>query len=931
MTNFNIFKKLFILLLFIIILNVFDTNSLLYIIFIRQYNSKSKTKYTFTNREYPLIYFKNKNLTLDISEIVNKFISDNKKFFDKYISVICQIRNAGDTYYSIGDRFPIDINNPADINAYKDYLQAKLNILDGRYEPEVAISVNFNYTNTNQKEYSIKENLLKISQFKSNHDFKNDVPLNLPLNTDYLTWGSTLENINSNTTKISNLYIDINTKINRYIEVTFLSKIDTAIKVYIHNKKLNIVNFVDKIINKYNEFIRIVGNKIYHIKNNKLYFIYEKLFVKQFIGKLKPTKNFDFNILTIDVETFKDDKNNLNIYCISIFNGDKAKSFYLSDYNNIDLLVKDFLSSLFKRENNGKNIYIHNSSEFDMILLYKYIVNFDNVTVKPIIKDGKFINLQVNFGIYKGYTLNFKDSILLLPQSLSKLSKSFNDNFIKDMFPHKFVNKNNLNYIGNVPPFEFFYNITLEEYNNYKSRFTKNNWSLKNEAIKYCELDCKSLYEVLKNFAKFIFKDFKINITTTPTLPSAAFKIFRTVFISEKTQIATINGKMFDDINNAFYGGHVDMYIPRNKSGELIYHYDVNSLYPYSMKSYKYPISYFGYFKGDIRYMNDYVNFYNDNTKYVGFYKVIVNAPSGLLHPILPHKVNGVTVYGEGSWTGWYFSEELLNAEKFGYSFEILEGYLFNSANIFSSYIEKFYKIKEQAAKDSPDYLIGKLFQNSLFGKFAMSRFLINYDVVNKNKVSEFISSVGFENFVTKLDIGNKCIVAYRLNFQNHLKINIAIGSAISAYSRIYMSMFKNNPDFKLFYTDTDSYFFNKPLPVEFVDNKKLGLFKLENVLTDFVAVGPKVYGGKSVDGTEFTKVKGFKNNLPFDDLVKLLNVNTPSIQLKQEKMVNSLAKGNIHINDSSTYNLKPTDNKRNLIYKNGILVGTSNKVIVNI
>ena len=74
MTNFNIFKKLFILLLFIIILNVFDTNSLLYIIFIRQYNSKSKTKYTFTNREYPLIYFKNKNLTLDISEIVNKFI-----------------------------------------------------------------------------------------------------------------------------------------------------------------------------------------------------------------------------------------------------------------------------------------------------------------------------------------------------------------------------------------------------------------------------------------------------------------------------------------------------------------------------------------------------------------------------------------------------------------------------------------------------------------------------------------------------------------------------------------------------------------------------------------------------------------------------------------------------------------------------------------
>ena len=79
MTNFNNFKKLFIL-LFLLILNVFDTNSLLYIIFIRQYSTK--TKYVFTNREFPLIYFKNKSLTLDISEIFVKSICFiNKKVF----------------------------------------------------------------------------------------------------------------------------------------------------------------------------------------------------------------------------------------------------------------------------------------------------------------------------------------------------------------------------------------------------------------------------------------------------------------------------------------------------------------------------------------------------------------------------------------------------------------------------------------------------------------------------------------------------------------------------------------------------------------------------------------------------------------------------------------------------------------------------------
>ena len=59
------------------------------------------------------------------------------------------------------------------------------------------------------------------------------------------------------------------------------------------------------------------------------------------------------------------------------------------------------------------------------------------------------------------------------------------------------------------------------------------------------------------------------------------------------------------------------MYIPRNKSGELIYHYDVNSLYPYSMKSYKYPISYFGYFKGEDDYLQN-LRYVKDVEKLMG-------------------------------------------------------------------------------------------------------------------------------------------------------------------------------------------------------------------------------------------------------------------------------------------------------------------------
>lgn len=116
-------------------------------------------------------------------------------------------------------------------------------------------------------------------------------------------------------------------------------------------------------------------------------------------------------------------------------------------------------------------------------------------------------------------------------------------------------------------------------------------------------LECVSLYEILNNFAKFIFKKFKINITDSPTLPSLAFKIFRTKYMSSDSKIPIISGKIFNNISQAFYGGHVDMYIPFNKDGELIHGYDVNSLYPNVMKSYKYPYNIFGYFSGDITTM----------------------------------------------------------------------------------------------------------------------------------------------------------------------------------------------------------------------------------------------------------------------------------------------------------------------------------------
>nr|YP_010697778.1 hypothetical protein P1R16_mgp18 [Porodaedalea niemelaei]WCF76674.1 hypothetical protein [Porodaedalea niemelaei] len=352
----------------------------------------------------------------------------------------------------------------------------------------------------------------------------------------------------------------------------------------------------------------------------------------------------------------------------------KVKSFYLTDYNNdTSKLVKATLRELFSKKNHGKTVYIHNSSSFNLIFLLKYIIKYPSTKVKPVVKDGKFINIEINFN--KNYKLNLRDSILLLPGSLDKLSKQFNGISLKGIFPYSFVTPNNLNYIGSVPSYNYFdqSKVSEEDYNNYCKDFKDNNWDLKAETIKYCSQDCRALYQVIKEFGLLIFKLFNINILTVPTLPSLAFKIYRTKFFPSKKEIKipVISDAMFNDLKKAYYGGHCDE------------------------------------------------------------------------HPLLPYKVNESTVYGVGTWEGWYYSEELKNAAKYGYTYEIKAGYLFEGQDIFSNYVKTLSKMKENSTKGTSMYLICKLLLNALYGRYGMDFEVKTHLILDQKQISELIDNVG--------------------------------------------------------------------------------------------------------------------------------------------------------------------------------------------
>lgn len=62
------------------------------------------------------------------------------------------------------------------------------------------------------------------------------------------------------------------------------------------------------------------------------------------------------------------------------------------------------------------------------------------------------------------FSIVFRDSYFLFNQSLDNLGKNLEIYTIKGQSPHAFVNRDRLEYVGNLPDFHFFKNIDPRVY-----------------------------------------------------------------------------------------------------------------------------------------------------------------------------------------------------------------------------------------------------------------------------------------------------------------------------------------------------------------------------------------------------------------------------------------------------------------------------------
>lgn len=147
--------------------------------------------------------------------------------------------------------------------------------------------------------------------------------------------------------------------------------------------------------------------------------------------------------------------------------------------------------------------------------------------------------------------------------------------------------------------------------------------------------------------------------------------------------------------------------------------------------------------------------------------------------------------------------------------------------------------------------------------------------------------------------------------------VSIAIASAVTAYARMYMTLVKNNANFKLYYNDTDSAIIDQPLQSSLIGDE-LGEFKLEFEISEGVFLCPKVYGIIYIDSRtntkqEVVKIKGAKNPISFNSLKDLLKLNEKK-EINQAKWYRDISNGSIYIKDE-LYTLVVTESKRQLIF----------------
>ena len=475
------------------------------------------------------------------------------------------------------------------------------------------------------------------------------------------------------------------------------------------------------------------------------------------------------------------------------------------------------------------------------------------------------------------FKITLLDSLQLIPGSLNNILKSFNCDIKKKYFPYSFVNKKNLNYIGNKPSKEFYKNISDQEY----LTVPNDNWNLKKETLSYLKSDVEGLLEAVIKFSNSIYSKYQLNITKFKTLSGLTLASYTSSYIPNNLtpDLKMVKGELEREIRTAYFGGNVDVLINKITNGFL---YDLNSQYPAAMLN-------------DMPLGDPVLSLETNLDNIFGFVYGEIIAPDEqtLQVPFIQNRdpLFKFKSCPRGIFKRLIFSEEIKYAIKYGYKINIEYCYQFKRGkDLFKNFVNDHYAIKS-STNDPLQKSVAKLFLNALYGRMGMKDIDNVMGIVNKTEAYNLDKNTNVSIFS---DLGNdKYLVKYsgqindnirklytkdplvknKQNFYNKKELRdsglnktrnipsaVHIAAAISSYARIIINEFKNIPGNPCVMSDTDSIVLTKPLPKE-KTGKELGKMKLEQEIKQGIFIRKKLYFILNSNNQEIIKASGLDSN----------------------------------------------------------------------
>jgi hypothetical protein len=656
-------------------------------------------------------------------------------------------------------------------------------------------------------------------------------------------------------------------------------KDNTEINVIFYNSNNPVLNFKNGIMTKIefnnelnDKLIMLYCKKDQHIApakfNKNLIKKFENKKIKKFILRPKKIKSDPKElggILGYDIETYLYVDGNAIPYCATIYGELNKKEIKIIFYG-LDCIKQlvDYIISISTKMNNKKSrqkdkikqiyIYGYNNNKFDNLFIWDHLFK-DEPNLKTIIAGQSIKHIKYN-------NILIFDMCAFYSGGLSKVALNFGINARKGTFPHNFPKENNLNYIGEIPKLEYW--ESKEDMDKYiKENGTQ--FNMEEYTKKYCLLDSEIVYKIAKKHLEFcsgLINNKKYNIRNCFTSAKLSLSLFQQLFLD--CNLYQSPDKIYEKELKSYIGGRTEIFKKYFKSSEdnkYINVYDANSQHPNSMTQ-EMPYQYIKIMKYNNKKIKkeDIIkhNLYNAKSIYNGTNKYYI--------PNLPTKLpNKEIIALKNTEYDYYWGCELIEAINNDCEIYTNEEIFYSSKPIFKIYIQYLYKKRLEAKKKGniaeADFY--KMCMVSLYGKFGQKTF-DNSKIINCPEEMFDLLEGNLSNLKYHEELNNGLFL---IKYKNNKPKNNGIGSLvrfssyISALSRCSLSEIMRDVGHEnIYYCDTDCIHTDKKPSDEFIDNCKLGKFKLEKSnIIEAIYIAKKNYMLKTKKDIE-KKISGIKN-----------------------------------------------------------------------